>query len=117
CTKKMTRGGLRTGSCEELSFMESADFQRSSSNWGLFMKSIRPDRKGARFFKFNRMLQTAATAAIGGLFIAAGFILGGQAPGPFGAPQIAGHPGGAERYLTHSATGKPRYRTGAKLSV
>src|SRR5438552_4605604 len=65
----------------------------------------------------NRMLQTAAAAAIGGLFIAAGFILGGQAPGPFGAPPIAGDSGGAERYLTHVATDKPIYRTGEKLYV
>src|SRR6266699_6373382 len=64
----------------------------------------------------NRMLQAAAAAAIGGLFIAAGFILGGQAPGPFGAPPIAGD-SGAERYLTHVATDKPIYRTGEKLYV
>ena len=84
------------------------------------MKSVDLYRKGARFskLKFNRMLQAAAVAAIaiGGLFIAAGFILGGQAPGPFG-PQIAGDPGGAERYLTHVATDKPIYRTGEKLYV
>src|SRR5437870_1150562 len=96
--------------------MESGD-SRSSSNWGLFMKSIDSDRKGARFFKFNRMLQAAGTVAIGGLFIAAGFILGGQAPGPFGAPHLVGDLGRAERYLTHVATDKPIYRTGEKLYV
>src|SRR5437867_364870 len=81
------------------------------------MKSIGSDRKGARCTEFNRMLQTAAAVAIGGLFIAAGFILGGQAPGRFGAPPIAGDPGGGERYLTHVATDKPIYRTGEKLYI
>src|SRR5439155_26898005 len=56
-----------------------------------------------------------AAVAIGGLFIAAGFIVGGQPPSA--APQIAGDPGGAERYLTHVATDKPIYRTGEKLYV
>src|SRR5437762_1434791 len=81
------------------------------------MKSIGSDRKSARFSKFDRMLQTTAAVAIGGLFIAARFILGGQAPSPFGTPQIAGDRGGAERYLTHVATDKPIYRTGEKLYV
>src|SRR2546425_11365300 len=65
--------------------------------------------------KFNRMLQAAAASAIVGLFIAAGFVLGGQAPAV--APQIAGDLGGAERYLTHVATDKPIYRAGEKLYV
>src|SRR5437773_10683297 len=62
------------------------------------------------------MLRAAAAVAIGGLFIAAGFILLGGQP-PAAAPQIAGDPGGAERYLTHVATDKPIYRTGEKLYV
>jgi hypothetical protein len=77
------------------------------------MKSIGSDCKRARFSKFNYMLQAAT---IGGFFIAAGFILGGQAPVPL-VPQIAGDPGGSERYLTHVATDKPIYRTGEKLYV
>ena len=78
------------------------------------MKFIGSDRKGARSSKFNCMLQDAA---IGGLFIAARFILGGQVPVPPVTPQIGGGPGGAERYLTHVATDKPIYRTGEKLYV
>jgi hypothetical protein len=65
--------------------------------------------KSSRFSKFNRMLQIAAAVAIGGLFIAARFILGGQAPVPFAAPPIS--------YLTHVTTDKPIYRTGEKLYV
>src|SRR5207247_4502062 len=86
--------------------MKSGDFCTRSSTGGLLMKS---------FFKFNYMLQAAAIL-IGGLFIAATLILGGQAPGPIGARQIAGDPGN-ERYLTHVATDKPIYRTGEKLYV
>src|SRR5882672_6148667 len=65
--------------------------------------------------KFNRMLQAAAASAIVGLFIAAGFVLGGQAPAV--APQIVGDLGNSDRYLTHVATDKPIYRTGEKLYV
>src|SRR5437773_4854027 len=71
--------------------------------------------KCTRFSKFNRLLQAAAAVAVGGFFVAATLILGSQAPA--GAPQIAGDPGGAERYLTHVATDKPIYRTGEKLYV
>jgi len=78
------------------------------------MKSIGSDRKGARSSKFSYMFQAAV---IGGLFIAARFILGGQVPVPPATPQIGGGPGGAERYLTHVATDKPIYRTGEKLYV
>src|SRR5262245_47874699 len=78
------------------------------------MKSIGSDRNSARFPRFNYMLQATA---IGGLFIAAGFILGGQAPAPRATPQIGGDLGGAERYLTHVATDKPIYRGGEKLYV
>src|SRR5262245_34407696 len=81
------------------------------------MKSIGSDRNRARFSKFNYMFQVAAMVAIAGLFIATTFILGGQAPRPFGARQIEGDPGGAERYLTHVTTDKPIYRTGEKLYV
>src|SRR6266850_3220408 len=90
---------------------------RRSSNWGLFMKFIGSDRNGARFSRFNHMLRVAAGVAVCGLFIAAGFILGGQAPRPIGAPPIGGDLGSAERYLTHVATDKPIYRTGEKLYV
>jgi len=65
--------------------------------------------------KFNRMLQAAAASAIVGLFIAAGFVLGGQAPAV--APQIVGDLGNSDRYLTHVATDKPIYRNGEKLYV
>src|SRR5881296_2845474 len=71
--------------------------------------------KCTRFSKFNRLLQAAGAVAVGGFFVAATLILGGQAPA--GAPQIAGDPGGGERYLTHVATDKPIYRTGEKLYV
>src|SRR5712675_280050 len=77
---------------------------RRSSNWGLFMKSM-------------YMLCATAGVAVGCLFIAAGFIVAGQAPRPFGAPPVARDIGSAERYLTHVATDKPIYRTGEKLYV
>src|SRR5437867_8887598 len=59
------------------------------------------------------MLQAAAVF-IGGLFIAAGFIQGRQAPAP---PVMAVDAGVGERYLAHVATDKPIYRTGEKLYV
>src|ERR1700674_821488 len=109
--------GLRTDRSKELSFMKSAIFSpRGKSNvvdlltGGSFMKSIGPDRKSARFSKFNYILQAATPVVIGGLFIAARFIFGGQQP--TAGPQIAGDPGVVERYLTHVATDKPIYRTG-----
>jgi A-macroglobulin TED domain/Carboxypeptidase regulatory-like domain/Alpha-2-macroglobulin family/MG2 domain len=58
-----------------------------------------------------------AAVAIGGLVIAARFILGGQAPAPFVPGQIAVSVDGAERYLTHVSTDKPIYRTGEKVYV
>src|SRR5438046_2309761 len=70
-----------------------------------------------KFSKFNRILQTIAAVAISGLFIAAGFILGRQAPGGFGTPQISREPGGSESFLTHVATDKPIYRIGEKVYV
>src|SRR6267142_6059938 len=66
--------------------------------------------------KFDYMLQAAAVAIVG-LSIAAGFILAGWASAFPATPQIAGDPGGVERYLTHVATDKPIYRTGEKLYV
>jgi hypothetical protein len=63
---------------------------------------------GGSFMKFFVMV---------GLFIAAGFIVGSQAPAPPAAPEIAEDPAGAGRYLTHVATDKPIYRTGEKLYV
>jgi hypothetical protein len=64
--------------------------------------------KAARF-------QTAAAIGIGGLLVAAGFILGSQLPDPV-SPQNAGA-GNAERYLTHVSTDKPVYRIGEKVYV
>ncbi|HYR85462.1 MAG TPA: MG2 domain-containing protein [Terriglobia bacterium] len=66
--------------------------------------------------KFDYMLQAAAVAIVG-LSIAAGFILAGWASAFPATPQIAGDPGGVERYLTHVATDKPIYRTGEKVYV
>jgi alpha-2-macroglobulin-like protein len=43
-------------------------------------------------------------------------VMGGQAPGPFGAQQI-NRDRSAERYTIHVATDKPIYRTGEKLYV
>src|SRR3989449_9170460 len=65
--------------------------------------------------KSNRRLQAAAASAFVGLFIAAGFVLGGQAPAV--SPQVVGDLGNSDRYLTHVATDKPIYRTGEKLYV
>src|SRR5262249_33443621 len=71
----------------------------------------------ARFSKFNRMLQTVIAISIGGIFIAATFILGGQAPVPPPTSQIVSGLGGVERYLTHVSTDKPIYRTGERVYV
>src|SRR5262249_32252068 len=65
--------------------------------------------------KFNRTLQMAAAILIGGIFIAATFILGSQAPAPV-TRQITDL-GGVERYLTHVSTDKPIYRTGERVYV
>src|SRR5262245_20445953 len=67
-------------------------------------------------FKFNRTLQMAAAILIGGIFIAATFILGSQAPAPV-TRQITDDLGGVERYLTHVSTDKPIYRTGERVYV
>src|SRR5215831_21261067 len=73
--------------------------------------------KSDRFFRFNHLLQIAAAASIGGLFVAAGFMLGGEAQPP-GAPfQNPAEFGGVERYLVHVSTDKPIYRTGERLYV
>ena len=73
--------------------------------------------KFAHFFKFDHLLQGVAAVSIGGLFIAAGFMLGGEAR-PFAAPpQIAAEFGGVERYLVHVSTDKPIYRSGERLYV
>src|SRR5215467_6060426 len=73
--------------------------------------------KSARSFKFNRLLQILAVVSIAGLFIAAGFFLGGELR-PVAMPvQIATRFGGIERYLIHVATDKPIYRTGERLYV
>src|SRR6185295_10936402 len=82
--------------------MKSGNFQSAGhiQIGGPFMKSMG-----------NSALRAAASVAIGGLFIAATLILGGQ------APQITGDLGGAERYLTHVSTDKPIYRTGEKIYV
>jgi alpha-2-macroglobulin-like protein len=80
------------------------------------MQVIGSDRRIARFSKLNRMLQATAAILIGGIFIAATFILGGQAPAPPPPPQIAGDLG-VERYLTHVSTDKPIYRNGERVYV
>src|SRR5215470_7159279 len=72
-----------------------------------FMESIGSHRKRARFF----------TLSIAGIFIAAIFILGGQAPARLPAPQIPDDLGGVERYQIHVATDKPIYRTGERVYV
>src|SRR5213594_3412902 len=73
--------------------------------------------KSARFFKLNHLLQGVAAVSIGGVFIAAGFVLGGEVR-PFAAPpQNAAEFGGVERYLVHVSTDKPVYRTGERLYV
>ncbi len=73
--------------------------------------------KSARFFKSNHLLQGVAAVSIGGLFIAAGFVLGGEVR-PFAAPaQTAAEFGVVERYLIHVSTDKPIYRSGERLYV
>ncbi len=67
--------------------------------------------------KFNYLLRVAAVVAVGGLFTAAGFMLGSQPVIPAATPQITSDTPGSERYLTHVATDKPIYRTGEKLYV
>src|SRR5437016_2106109 len=73
--------------------------------------------KFARFFKFDHLLQGVAAVSIGGLFIAAGFMLGGEARSFAAPPQIAAEFGGVERYLVHVSTDKPIYRSGERLYV
>src|SRR5438128_5723731 len=71
----------------------------------------------ARFFKFNHLLQVVHAFAIGGLFMAARFMLGCEVR-PFAAPpQIAAEFGGVERYLVHVSTDKPIYLSGERLYV
>ncbi|TMB64644.1 MAG: A-macroglobulin complement component, partial [Deltaproteobacteria bacterium] len=73
--------------------------------------------KFARFFKLNHLLQGVAAVSIGGFFIAAGFVLGGEVR-RFAAPtQNSAEFGGVERYLVHVSTDKPVYRTGERLYV
>ncbi|PYS15849.1 MAG: hypothetical protein DMG15_04080, partial [Acidobacteria bacterium] len=70
--------------------------------------------KFARFFKLNHLLQSVAAVSIGGFFIAAGFVLGGEVR-RFAAPtQNSAEFGGVERYLVHVSTDKPVYRTGER---
>src|ERR1700757_2448240 len=64
----------------------------------------------------DRMFQTLAAAAIGGVFIAGGFILAGEVRRGAETQNI-GEFGGTERYLVHVATDKPIYRTGERLYV
>src|SRR5439155_5976999 len=66
--------------------------------------------------RLNRVFQAGTVVAIAGLFIAAGFILGGQRPSPSVRP-VANDGVAAERYLTHVTTDKPIYRTGEKVYV
>src|SRR5262245_47042289 len=80
------------------------------------MKSIGSDCKASRSFTFNHVLHAATVVSIG-VFIAAKFILGGQAPAQRATPQTAGGVVGGERYLTHVTTDKPIYRTGEKVYV
>src|SRR5215467_2226466 len=70
-----------------------------------------------RSFRFEYILQTAAAAGIGGIFVAATLILAGQARAPLAPQQITSDPGSSERYLTHVSTDKPIYRTGEKVYV
>jgi hypothetical protein len=65
----------------------------------------------------NDVLRAAAGVAVGGFFMAAGFILAGQVAAPRGMPQISADPGGVERYLTHVTTDKRIYRAGEKVYV
>jgi uncharacterized protein YfaS (alpha-2-macroglobulin family) len=55
-------------------------------------------------------------AAIGGLLVAARFILVGQAPRPVIPVQVVAN-SGAEHYVAHVSTDKPIYRTGEKVYV
>src|SRR5881396_4013227 len=73
--------------------------------------------KSARFFKSNHLLQGVAAVSIGGLFIAAGFVLGGEVRPFAAARQNAAEFGGVERYLIHVSTDKPIYRSGERLYV
>src|SRR5215468_8433699 len=73
--------------------------------------------KSVRWFRFNHLLQVAAAVSIGGLFVAAGFILGGEAQPVAALLQNAADFGGVERYLIHVSTDKPIYRTGERLYV
>jgi hypothetical protein len=73
--------------------------------------------KSARFFRFNHLLQIAAAASVGGLFVAAGFMFGGEAQPPVAPLQVPAEFGGVERYLIHVSTDKPIYRTGERLYV
>src|SRR5207253_10116909 len=73
--------------------------------------------KFARFFKFNNLLQGVAAVSIGGFFIAAGFVLGGEVRPFAAAPQNPAEFGGVERYLVHVSTDKPIYRIGERLYV
>src|SRR5438093_740254 len=73
--------------------------------------------KFARFFKFINLLQGVAAVSIGGFFIAAGFVLGGEVRPFAAAPQNPAEFGGVERYLVHVSTDKPIYRIGERLYV
>src|SRR5213593_1262653 len=73
--------------------------------------------KFARFFKFNHLLQGVAAVSIGGVFIAAGYVLGGEVRPFAGPPQNAAEFGGVERYFVHVSTDKPIYRSGERLYV
>src|SRR5215472_13886875 len=73
--------------------------------------------QSARFFKLNHLLQGVAVVSIGGFFIAAGFVLGGEARRFAAPPQNAAEFGGVERYLVHVSTDKPIYRSGERLYV
>jgi hypothetical protein len=77
------------------------------------MNFLSVDRQGTRLSSHNMLY---ALVAVGGLFIAGGFILGGHPPAPPRTPQSVGDIG-IERYLTHVATDKPIYRTGEKVYV
>lgn len=68
-------------------------------------------------WKFHYVLLAAAGIAVGGLSIAAGFILGGTSAAPPPPIQITRELGGGDRYVTHVATDKPIYRVGEKLYV
>jgi A-macroglobulin TED domain/Carboxypeptidase regulatory-like domain/MG2 domain/Alpha-2-macroglobulin family len=65
--------------------------------------------------RFSRLRYAVQAAAMAGLFIAAGFIFGGQPVAE--RPQIGGDPGGGGHYRTYISTDKPIYRTGEKVYV